>query len=176
VLEAVKRPLESVFEAAQRASLCARRPRSRTRDARAAPAYGDRVWLAVVDADALLRAAAVSTGPAPTILDATQRRARALIGEESKWVDATSLEALRTHGRRFGCVVLLKGADTSRRAGRGAWVVGESVPALATQDQETCHRNRRGLPRKSMATREAAAAAAIAHRLAAANAPFRGGS
>src|SRR5205085_3885796 len=84
-------------------------------------------------------------------------------------VDAHRLEAVTRAAERYRWVVLLKGADTLIAApGGGAWVVGGDVPQLAaagTGDVLT------GIVAaylaKGLGGREAAAAAAVAHRRAA---------
>ena len=86
----------------------------------------------VVDADALhglepgdWRATAVLTPHAGEL-------AR-LLGEESAWVDAHRLAAARLAADRFGCVCVLKGADTIvAQPGSGALVSVADAPALAT--------------------------------------------
>ena len=56
-----------------------------------------------------------------------------LLGEESAWVDAHRLEAVRRTANRFGCVCLLKGSDTLVAApGHGVLVCGPAPASLAT--------------------------------------------
>ena len=56
-----------------------------------------------------------------------------LLGETSAWVDAHRLEAARRGAERFGCVCLLKGADTIVAApGEGVLVSLADAPGLAT--------------------------------------------
>ena len=55
-----------------------------------------------------------------------------LLGEESSWIAAHRLEAVKRGAERFGCVCLLKGADTLIDDGRGVWVCSLGTPALAT--------------------------------------------
>src|SRR5262249_38663689 len=97
-----------------------------------------------------------------------------LIGESSSWVDAHRLEALRRAVERFGCAVLLKGADTLiAEPGEGVWVVGGEAPSLATAGTGDGLTGIIGaFLAKAMPRR--AAAAAVAHRLAAAHGPERG--
>jgi len=173
VLEAVKRPLESVFDAARRASALALGPGlGRDQEQLVRRLLEETELPAVIDADALYELQPFDR-MAPTILTPHSGELARLIGEESKWVDAHRLEALRRTVDRFGCVVLLKGADTLVGApGEGTWVVGESVPALATAGTgDVLTGIVAAFLAKGMAAREAAAAATIAHRLAAANAP-----
>src|SRR6478735_98672 len=95
VLEAVKRPLEQVFDA-------------------------------VFELEPFERAE-------PTVLTPHSGELGRLLGEESSWVDAHRLEALARAVERFGCVVLLKGADTLVGApGEGVLVRDANTPGLAT--------------------------------------------
>ena len=58
---------------------------------------------------------------------------RGCSGESSEWVDAHRLEAVRRRADRFGCVCLLKGADTLVAApGEGVLVWRSPTHALAT--------------------------------------------
>ena len=131
LLEAVKLPLEDGR---------ARRTRSRRRPARSRSGPGS---AATTAAQALVRAAARreatcrssstptrssgssrSSGRAPTVLTPHAGELGRLLGEESGWVDAHRLEAARRGAERFGCVCLLKGADTLVAApGEGVLVV-----------------------------------------------------
>ena len=88
---------------------------------------------AVVDADALYELEPFAR-EAPTVLTPHSGELGRLIGEESSWVDAHRLEALARAVERFGCVVLLKGADTLIGApGKGVLVhATNTTPALAT--------------------------------------------
>jgi NAD(P)H-hydrate epimerase len=55
-----------------------------------------------------------------------------LLDEDSDWVSAHRLEAVRRGSERFGCVCLLKGADTLVAApGRGVLVAAHGPPSLA---------------------------------------------
>ena len=91
-------------------------------------------------------------------------------------MDAHRLEALARAVERFRCVVLLKGADTLIGApGEGVWVVGDNVPALATAGTgDVLTGMIAAFLAKGMDAREAAAAGALVHRLAAARGPKRG--
>ena len=113
---------------------------------------------------------------APTVLTPHSGELGRLIGEDSSWVDAHRLEALARAVDRFHCVVLLKGADTLIGApGAGAWVVGDNVPSLATAGTgDVLTGVVAAFLAKGMDAREAAAAAALVHRLAAARGPKRG--
>jgi NAD(P)H-hydrate epimerase len=123
---------------------------------------------AVVDADALYELEPFQRR-GPTVLTPHSGELGRLIGEESTWVDAHRLEALRRAVGRFDCVVLLKGADTLIGApGAGTWVVGDNAPQLATAGTgDVLTGIIAALLAKGMDARESAAAAAVAHRRAA---------
>ncbi len=117
VVEAVKRPLEDVFEAVGRAGALALGPGLGRSDERKA---------ALFELEPFDRSA-------PTILTPHSGELGRLIGEESSWVDAHRLEALGRAVERFGCVVLLKGADTLVGAlAEGVLVRAANTPGLAT--------------------------------------------
>src|SRR6266540_3751283 len=133
VLEAVKRPLEDVFEAAKRSRALALGP-GLGRDQRelVRRLLAETELPAVVDADALHELEPFERD-APTVLTPHSGELARLLSEESAWVDAHRLEALRRAVERFRCVVLLKGADTLVGApGEGPLIRGGSIPALAT--------------------------------------------
>ena len=74
---------------------------------------------AVVDADALYELEPFER-EAPTVLTPHAGELGRLIGEESSWVDAHRLEALRRAVERFGCVVPAQGrGHADRRSGEG---------------------------------------------------------
>jgi hydroxyethylthiazole kinase-like uncharacterized protein yjeF len=86
----------------------------------------------VVDADALFGLEPFERS-APTVLTPHEGELARLLGEESKWVAAHRLDAVKRGAERFGCVCLLKGADTLvAEPGTGAWVCSLGTPALAT--------------------------------------------
>jgi len=86
----------------------------------------------VLDADALFGLEPFDRA-APAVLTPHSGELGRLIGEESSWVDAHRLEALRRVVERFGCTVLLKGADTLVAApGEQVLVCDLGTPALAT--------------------------------------------
>ena len=86
----------------------------------------------VVDADGLYELEPVERS-APTVLTPHEGELARLLGEESEWVAAHRLEAVRRGAERFGCVCLLKGADTLIAApGQGVLVSSLGTPALAT--------------------------------------------
>jgi ADP-dependent NAD(P)H-hydrate dehydratase / NAD(P)H-hydrate epimerase len=114
LLEAVKRPLGDVFEAAQRASALAVGPGlGRSVEARELVQRVLRnVELPVViDADALHELMPVGRS-APTVLTPHAGELARLLDVESDWVDAHRLEAARRGAERFQAVCVLKGADT----------------------------------------------------------------
>jgi NAD(P)H-hydrate epimerase len=134
VLEAVKRPLEDVFDAAGRATALALGPGLGRSD-------GDKALVrrlleevglpAVVDADALHGLEPFSRS-APTVLTPHSGELARLLGVESTWVDAHRLEALDRAVERFRCVVLLKGNRTLVGAPGEGSIVCAGWPALAT--------------------------------------------
>lgn len=99
-----------------------------------------------------------------------------LLGEESSWVDAHRLEAARRGAERFGCVCLLKGADTIVAApGEGVLVVVTDAPGLATAGTgDVLTGIVAAFLAKGVEPRLAAAAAATAHGLAARRVPQTG--
>src|SRR5712691_3419391 len=112
LLEPVKRPLEQALEAAERAKALAVGPglgREQKELVRRLLAEVD--LPAVVDADALYELEPAERS-APTVLTPHEGELGRLIGEESSWVAAHRLAALRRAVERFRCVVLLKGNDT----------------------------------------------------------------
>ena len=133
VVEAVKRPLDDVDEAAKRAGALALGPglgRENGDVVRRLLAETD--LPAVVDADALWELEP-SERRAPTVLTPHEGELGRLLGEESEWVAAHRLEAVQRAAERFGCVVLLKGSDTLVCGPDGAvLVVALGPPALAT--------------------------------------------
>jgi hydroxyethylthiazole kinase-like uncharacterized protein yjeF len=176
VVEAVKRPLEAVFDAADRASALALGP-GLGRDQRllVRRLLEETDVPAVVDADALYGLEPFERNAA-TVLTPHSGELGRLIDEDSLWIDANRLEALARAVERFRCVVLLKGADTLIGApGAGVWVVGDNVPSLATAGTgDVLTGIVAAFLAKGMDAREAAAAGALVHRLAAARGPRRG--
>jgi NAD(P)H-hydrate epimerase len=135
VLEAVKRPLEQVFDAVGRATALAIGPglgRGEEAKALVRRLLTETDVPAVVDADALFELEPFERN-APTVLTPHSGELGRLLAEESSWVDAHRLEALARAVERFGCVVLLKGADTLVGApGEGVLVRETNTPGLAT--------------------------------------------
>lgn len=136
VLEAVKRPLEDVFEAAGRAGALAIGPglgRGDDQKALVRQLLEETDLPAVVDADALFDLEPFSRAAhAPTVLTPHSGELARLLGVESAWVDAHRLAALDRAVETFGCVVLLKGADTLVGAPGQGPIVSSGWPALAT--------------------------------------------
>ena len=131
---------------------------------------------AVVDADALFDLAPLERA-APTVLTPHAGELARLLGTDAEWVGAHRLAAARTAADRFGAVVLLKGADTIVAApGAGAIVCDLGPPSLATAGTgDVLTGIVASFLAKGLAPQEAAAAAAVAHQLAAARLPHRAG-
>ena len=121
----------------------------------------------VIDADALYRLQPFErTGP--TVLTPHEGELARLLGEESSWVAAHRLEAVRRGAERFDCVCLLKGADTLIAApGEGVLVCALGTPALATAGSgDVLTGIVAAFLSKGLEPRLAAAAAAAAQQLA----------
>jgi len=175
LLEAVKAPLERVDELAGRASALALGPglgRGDEQRALVRRLLAEIELPAVVDADALFE---LEPGqwPAPRVLTPHSGELGRLLGEASDWVDAHRLEAVRRAADRYGCVVLLKGADTLVAApGAGVLVSTSGRPSLATAGTgDVLTGIIAAFLAKGMDPRLAAAAAAYAHGRAAELAP-----
>ena len=99
-----------------------------------------------------------------------------LLDESSGWVDANRLEAAQRCAERFGCVCLLKGADTIVASpGRGVLVSVADASGLATAGTgDVLTGIVAAFLAKGLEPRLAAAAAATAHGLAARSLPQRG--
>ncbi len=171
LLEAVKRPLEDVFDAAERASALALGPglgRIEANMELVRKLFTETKLPAVVDADALFELEPIER-EGPTVLTPHAGELGRLLGEKSAWVDAHRLEAVRRGAERFGAVCLLKGADTLISApGEGILVRSVDVPALATAGTgDVLTGITAAFLAKGMGPRLAAAAAATAHGLAA---------
>ena len=178
VVEAVKRPLDEVFEAAERADALALGPglgRSDERRELVRRLLAETDLPAVVDADALHGLERVQR-QAPTVLTPHAGELGRLLGEESSWVAAHRLEAARRCAVQFGCVCLLKGADTLIAApGEGMLVTVNGPPALATAGTGDVLTGVVGsFLGKGLEARLAAAAAASACEAAAWLGPARG--
>ena len=121
----------------------------------------------VVDADGLYELEPIERS-APTVLTPHEGELARLLGEESEWVAAHRLEAVQRGAERFGCVCLLKGADTLVAApGQGVLVSALGTPALATAGSgDVLTGIVAAFLAKGMEPRLAAAAAAAAQQLA----------
>ena len=100
-----------------------------------------------------------------------------LLDTTSEWVSAHRLEAAARGAERFGAVVLLKGADTIVCAPDGRMVVCDSgPPSLATAGTGDVLTGVVGaFLAKGLDAVDAAAAAAVAHGLAAGALPHQAG-
>lgn len=179
LLEAVKRPLDEVDDAAERATALAIGPGlGRGDDARelVARLLRELALPAVVDADALF-GLQPDEWPSPRVLTPHAGELGRLLDEPSDWVDAHRLEAVRRAVETFRCVVLLKGADTLVGApGEGVLVSTEGIPALATAGTGDVLTGTIGaFLGKGMDARPAAAAGAFACGRAARLAPHQVG-
>jgi NAD(P)H-hydrate epimerase len=135
LLEPVKRPLDDVFDAVERAGALALGPglgRSDERRSLVRRLLAETDLPAVVDADALFGLEPFERD-AGTVLTPHSGELGRLLGEESEWVDTHRLEALARAVERFGCVVLLKGAEMLVGApDEGVLVCPLGRPSLAT--------------------------------------------
>jgi len=176
VLEAVKAPLDKVDDLAARASAVALGPGlGRGDDERALVMrlLAELELPVVVDADALFE---LEPGdwPAPRVLTPHSGELGRLLDRDD--VDEHRLDAVQAAAERFGCVVLLKGADTLVAApGEGVLVVDAGTPALATAGSgDVLTGIVAAFLAKGVEPRLAAAAAAYAHGRAAELGPERG--
>jgi NAD(P)H-hydrate epimerase len=179
VLEAVKVPRDRVGEFAERASALAIGPglgRGDEERALVRRLLTELELPAVVDADALFE---LEPGewPAPRVLTPHSGELARLLGEDSNWVDAHRLEALRRAVDRYRCVVLLKGSDTLVGApGEGVLVSTAGRASLATAGTgDVLTGVIASFLAKGMDARLAAAAGAFAHGRAAELAPHQAG-
>src|SRR6185295_1451343 len=169
LLEAVKRPIEEAADAAGKASALAIGPGLGEGREKLVRKLLEEVDLpAVVDADGL-RGLAPFERSAPTVLTPHEGELGRLLGEESGWVAAHRLEALRRAVERFGCVVLLKGPDTLVGApGADVLVAAPGPPSLATAGTGDVLTGILGaFLSKGLDARHAAVAAAVAQQTAA---------
>jgi hydroxyethylthiazole kinase-like uncharacterized protein yjeF len=177
LLEAVKRPIEEAVDAAGKASALAIGPGlGEGREKLVRKLLGEVDLPAVVDADGL-RGLAPFERSAPTVLTPHEGELGRLLGEESGWVAAHRLEALRRVVDRFGCVVLLKGPDTLVGApGADVLVAAPGPPSLATAGTGDVLTGILGaFLSKGLDARHAAVAAAVAQQTAAASASRQAG-
>lgn len=179
LVEAVKAPRERVDELAERASAFAVGPglgRGDEERALARRLLADLELPAVVDADALFELE-VADWPAPRVLTPHAGELGRLLGEESTWVDAHRLKAVRRAVDRYRSIVLLKGPGTLVAApGEGVLVCDAGTPALATAGTgDVLTGVIASFLAKGMDARLAAAAGAVAHGRAAELAPHQVG-
>jgi ADP-dependent NAD(P)H-hydrate dehydratase / NAD(P)H-hydrate epimerase len=130
---------------------------------------------AVVDADGLYELEPFQRA-APTVLTPHEGELARLLGVRSEWVAAHRLEAARRGADTFGCVCLLKGADTLVAApGEGVLAVSLGTPALATAGSgDVLTGIVAAFLAKRVEARLAAAAAAAAQQLASREIPQAG--
>jgi hydroxyethylthiazole kinase-like uncharacterized protein yjeF len=179
LLEAVKRPLDEVWDAVGRARALALGPGlGRSEDARALVRrlLAETDLPAVIDADALFGLEPFER-EAPTVLTPHAGELARLLDEDSGWVSAHRLEALRRALDRYAAVTLLKGPDTLIGArGASTLVCDVDAPALATAGTGDVLTGIIGaFLAKGLDARTAAAAAAVAHYRAARSAPAQAG-
>jgi ADP-dependent NAD(P)H-hydrate dehydratase / NAD(P)H-hydrate epimerase len=179
LLEPVKRTWAEIDEVAERAGAVAIGPGlGRTDEAKelVARLLRELEQPLVLDADALHELEPGDWRPSVVLTPHAGELGR-LLGEESSWVDAHRLEAVRRASERFGCTCLLKGADTIvAETGAASLVCTADAPALATAGTgDVLTGVLAAYLAKGMEPRLAAAAAAIATAEAAQHVPFRVG-
>jgi NAD(P)H-hydrate epimerase len=179
VLEAVKRPLADVFEAAGRAKALAVGPglgRGPEAKGLVRRLLTEVAVPAVVDADALFE---LEPGewPAPRLLTPHEGELARLLGRESKEVAAHRLASVQEAAERFRCVVVLKGEDSLVAApGRGVLVCALGLPSLSTAGTgDVLTGVTAAFLAKGMEPQTAAAAACVAQQLASQEAEQRYG-
>jgi NAD(P)H-hydrate epimerase len=162
--EAVKRPLDDVWDAVGRAGALAIGPGlGRERGELVRRLLEETDLPAVVDADALYGLEPLSR-VAPTVLTPHSGELGRLLGEEASWVDEHRLEALARTVERFGCIVVLKGEGTLVGApGEGPLVAGGAAPLATAGTGDLLTGVVAAFLAKGMEPRLAAAAAVRAH-------------
>jgi NAD(P)H-hydrate epimerase len=170
VLEAVKRPLEDVFESAARAKALAVGPGlGRDGDAKdlVRRLLAEVELPAVVDADALFELEPAEW-PAPRVLTPHAGELARLLGRESQEVAAHRLASVREAAEKFGAVVVLKGEDSLVAApGRGVLISALGLPSLSTAGTgDVLTGVTAAFLAKGMEPQRAAAAACAAQQLA----------
>jgi NAD(P)H-hydrate epimerase len=179
LLEAVKRPLGEIDDVLPRMRALALGPglgRGEEQRALVRRLLEESSLPAVVDADGLHELEPF-TRDAPTVLTPHEGELARLLGEESRWVAAHRLEALSRGVERFGCIVLLKGADTLVGApAAGVLVRSANAPGLATAGTgDVLTGIVAAFLAKGLDARLAAAAASVAQARAALLAPQQAG-
>ncbi len=179
VLEAVKRPLQQVDEAAARAGALAVGPglgRDKEAKALVRRLLAEVAVPAVVDADALFE---LEPGdwPAPRVLTPHEGELARLLDRESSEVAAHRLSAVQEAAERFRCVVVLKGEDSLVAAAAGGVLVSSlGLPSLATAGTgDVLTGVTAAFLAKGMEPQRAAAAACAAQQLASREASQRYG-
>ena len=186
LVEAVKKSLpdelgdeavDAVLELAQKASAVALGPGlGRTDGARALVRrlLAELELPVVADADALYELEAADW-PAPRVLTPHEGELGRLLGRTD--IAAHRLASVQEAVERFGCVVVLKGADTLVAApGRGVLVAAGGLPSLATAGTgDVLTGIVAAFLAKGVEPQRAAAAAAAAQQRAAVEAPQRAG-
>ena len=177
VLEAVKRPLDEVWEALPRHRALAVGPglgRTPDRQALVRRLLEETELPVVVDADGLFGLEPFARS-APTVLTPHSGELARLLGYDSAWVDAHRLAVALEAVEEFDCICLLKGADTIVAAPEGALVCHLEHPSLATAGTGDVLTGVIGaFLAKGVEARLAAAAAAVTCDLAAGLGPDRG--
>src|SRR5436309_3933265 len=170
VLEAVKRPLEQVFEAAARAKALAVGPglgREEESKELVRRLLAEVDAPAVVDADALFE---LEPGewPAPRVLMPHEGELARLLGRESKEVAGHRLASVEEAAERFRAVVVLKGEDSLVAVpGTGVLVCALGLPSLSTAGTgDVLTGITAAFLAKGMDPQRAAAAACVAQQLA----------
>jgi hydroxyethylthiazole kinase-like uncharacterized protein yjeF len=179
VLEAVKRPLEDVFEAAAKAKALAIGPGlGRANEAKelVRRLLAEVEVPAVIDADALFELDPAEW-PAPRVLTPHEGELARLLERESSEIAAHRLGAVQESAERFDAVVVLKGEDSLVAApGRGVLVSALGPSSLATAGTgDVLTGVTAAFLAKGMEPQHAAAAACAAQQLAARAAPQRYG-
>ncbi len=179
VLEAVKRPLEQVFEAAGRAGAIAVGPglgRAVEAKALVRRLLAEVEVPVVVDADALFELEPADW-PAPRVLTPHEGELGRLLGRESREIAAHRLASVREAAEKYRCVVVLKGEDSVVAApGRGVLVAALGLPSLSTAGTgDVLTGVTAAFLAKGMEPQRAAAAACAAQQLASHEAPQRFG-
>jgi ADP-dependent NAD(P)H-hydrate dehydratase / NAD(P)H-hydrate epimerase len=175
LLEAVKASLDDVDRLAERARAVAVGPglgRGERERALVRRLLRELRVPVVVDADALYELEP-DDWPAPRVLTPHSGELARLLNRHD--VDERRLDAVEAAAERFGCVVLLKGADTLVAGGEGVLVADSGTPALATAGSgDVLTGIVAAFLAKGMEAPLAAAAAAYAHGRAAQLGPERG--
>jgi hydroxyethylthiazole kinase-like uncharacterized protein yjeF len=179
VLEAVKRPLEDVFEAAAKAKALAIGPGlGRANEAKelVRRLLAEVEVPAVIDADALFELDPAEW-PAPRVLTPHEGELARLLERESSEIAAHRLGAVQESAERFDAVVVLTGVDSLVAArGRGVLVSALGPSSLATAGTgDVLTGVTAAFLAKGMEPQHAAAAACAAQQLAARAAPQRYG-